>query len=124
VTRLLAEIRDLGYTGSANLLVSYLKQGRADAPRTPPSPRRLASWLMTRPDKLPAHHRSHLDDLLAACRHLTTAAERVREFAGLLTARRGHDLGAWMTMSKPTTCPRCTHSFTACEWICPPSPPG
>jgi hypothetical protein len=37
VTRLLTEIRELGYTGSANLLVRYLNQGRADAERTPPS---------------------------------------------------------------------------------------
>jgi len=36
VTRLLAEIRDLGYTGSANLLVRYLNQGRAEPERTPP----------------------------------------------------------------------------------------
>lgn len=37
VTRLLAEIRELGYTGSANLLVRYLNQGRAegDRPVTP-----------------------------------------------------------------------------------------
>ena len=41
VTRLLAEIRDQGYTGSANLLVRYLNQGRADAARIPPSPGRL-----------------------------------------------------------------------------------
>jgi hypothetical protein len=33
VTRLLAEIRELGYTGSANLLVRYLNQGRAQAER-------------------------------------------------------------------------------------------
>jgi hypothetical protein len=31
VTRLLEEIRELGYTGSANLLVRYLNQGRAQA---------------------------------------------------------------------------------------------
>jgi transposase len=96
VTRLLAEIREQGYTGSANLLVRYLNQGRADAARTPPSPRRLVSWLMTPPDNLPAHHRSHLDDLLAACPHLTTLAARVRQFAGLLTGRRGQELNAWM----------------------------
>ena len=59
VTRLLAEIRELGYTGSANLLVRYLNQGRADASRTPPSPRRLVSWLMTRPADLPAHQQQH-----------------------------------------------------------------
>jgi Transposase len=42
VTRLLAEIRDLGYGGSAHLLVRYLQQGRADAERTPRRPR--AAW--------------------------------------------------------------------------------
>jgi hypothetical protein len=69
-TRLLAEIRDQGYTGSANLLVRYLNQRRADAQRPAPSPRRLVAWLITRPDKLTAHQRIHLDDLLAACPHL------------------------------------------------------
>jgi transposase len=96
VTRLLAEIRELGYTGSANLLVRYLNQGRADAEQTPPSPRRLVAWLMTKPEKLPAHHRSHLQDLLAACPHLSLLAQRVGEFAGLLTERRGEDLESWM----------------------------
>jgi hypothetical protein len=43
VTRLLVEIRELGYPGSVNLLVRPLKQGRADPKRTPPSPRRLVS---------------------------------------------------------------------------------
>jgi hypothetical protein len=41
VTRLLAEIRELAYTGSANLLVRYLKQGRAQTERAAPPPRRL-----------------------------------------------------------------------------------
>jgi DNA-binding NarL/FixJ family response regulator len=51
-TRLLAEIRELGYPGSANLLVRYLDQGRLDLDRLPPSPRRLTSWIMTRPTNL------------------------------------------------------------------------
>jgi len=97
VTRLLAEIRELGYTGSANLLVRYLNQGRADAMRKPPSPRRLVSWLMTRPADLPAHHQEHLEDLLTTCTHLNVLAERVKQFADLLTGRRGEDLDAWMT---------------------------
>jgi hypothetical protein len=96
VTRLLAEIRERGYTGSANLLVRYLKQGRADPERTPPSPRRFVSWIMTRPESLPAHRRRHRDDLVASCPQLTALAGRVHEFAGLLTGRRGHDLDAWM----------------------------
>jgi hypothetical protein len=96
VTRLLAEIRELGYPGSANLLVRYLKQGRADADRTPPSPRRLVSWIMTRPEDLPAHQHRHLHDLLRSCPELTAAGQRVREFARLLTTRRGQDLEAWI----------------------------
>ena len=96
VTRLLGEIRQLGYPGSANLLVRYLKQGRAHADRTPPSPRRLVSWIMTRPADLPAHQHRHLDDLLASCPHLTAMSVRVLEFAALLTGRRGRDLDAWM----------------------------
>jgi hypothetical protein len=79
VTRLLAEIRELGYPGSANLLVRYLKQGRADPERTPLSPGRLVARIMSRPEDLPAHHRRHRDDLLASCVHLTAVAERVRE---------------------------------------------
>jgi hypothetical protein len=97
-TRPLAEFRELGYTRSANLLVRYLKQGRADAVRKPPSPRRLVSWLMTRPADVPAHHRDQLDDLLTACAHLKVFSERVKQFADLLTARRGGDLDTWMTL--------------------------
>jgi transposase len=97
VTRLLEEVRELGYTGSANLLVRYLNQGRADAERTPPSPRRLVSWLMSRPANLPAYLHSHLQELLASCPELNVMAQRISEFAGLLTGRRGEDLDAWMT---------------------------
>jgi transposase len=97
VTRLLAEIRALGYTGSANLLVRYLNQGRADTERAAPPPRRLVSWIMTRPSDLPEHEREHLDELLATCPHLTVRTEHVRVFARLLTARRGGELEDWMT---------------------------
>ena len=51
---------------------------------------------MSHPDKLPAHHRSHLDELLDACPHLRVLAARVAAFADLLTARRSGDLDAWM----------------------------
>lgn len=54
VTRLLAEIRELGCSGSANLLIRYLNQGRAHAERAVPAPRRLVSWIMTRPVDLPS----------------------------------------------------------------------
>jgi transposase len=97
VTRLLAAIRELGYTGSANLLVRYLNRGRADALRKPPSPRRLVSWLMSRPADRLAEHQQQLADLPASCAHLSVLAERVQRFADLLTGRCGEDLEAWMT---------------------------
>nr|WP_221383386.1 transposase [Actinoplanes polyasparticus] len=97
VTQLLTEIREQGYTGSANLLVRYLNQDRADAERATPSPRRLVSWLMSHPDRLPAHRRSHLDELLDACPHVTVLAARISAFADLLTTRRSRDLDAGIT---------------------------
>lgn len=52
VTQLLREIRELGYTGSANLFVRYLNQGRAEGDR-PVTPRRHASrLLLTNPENL------------------------------------------------------------------------
>jgi hypothetical protein len=68
VIRLLDEIRELGYTGSANLLVRYLNQGRAQAERAAPPPRRLVGWIMSRPAELPEHDRRHLGELLQAAR--------------------------------------------------------
>lgn len=110
VTRLLAEIRELGYSGSANLLVRYLNQGRARAERALPAPRRLVAWIMTRPTDLPEHERAHLDDLLASCPHLTALVEHVRTFAGLLTARRGAELHAWMGAVETSDLPA-LHTF-------------
>jgi hypothetical protein len=97
VTGILAEIREQGYTGSANLLVRYINQGRADAERAAPSPRRLVKWLMSKPENLPEHHRQHLDDLISSCPEMTALATRVREFATLLTQRRGGDLDVWIS---------------------------
>lgn len=105
VTHLLAEIREQGYPGSANLLVRYLNQGRADTTTVPPAPRRLASWIMTRPQDLTDTQRHHLEDLLGLCPHLQILTERVREFAGLLTNRRGGDLAAWMTTAETDDLP-------------------
>jgi transposase len=97
VTTLLTEIRELGYTGSANLLVRYLNQGRADTERPVPAPRRLVSWIMTRPADLPEPDHVHLEQLLATCPHLAVLTEHVRAFAGLLVDRRGADLQSWMS---------------------------
>jgi transposase len=110
VTRLLAEIREIGYTGSANLLVRYLNQGRAHDDRQSPSARRLVSWLMTRPAELSEPDRRHLEDLLASCPHLAVLAEHVRDFAELLTTRRGANLEDWMTAVETSDLPA-LHAF-------------
>lgn len=49
MTRPLAKIHELAYTGTANLLVRYLNQGRARAKRASVPPRRLVSWITARP---------------------------------------------------------------------------
>jgi transposase len=85
--------------------VRYINQGRADPERTPPSPRRLVSWLMSKPQNLPDHIRRHLDDLIASCPEMTTLATRVREFAAILTRRRGADLDAWIATTRTDALP-------------------
>jgi hypothetical protein len=105
VTRILTEIREHGYTGSANLLVRYINQGRADPKRTLPSPRRLVSWIMSRSADLLDHQQRHLNELISSCPEMATLAARVREFAAILTQRRGQDLDAWMTVVRADALP-------------------
>jgi transposase len=105
VTRILTEIREQGYSGSANLLVRYINQGRADPERTTPSPRRLVSWIMSRLADLSDRTRRHLHDLIANCPEMTTLAARVREFAAILTQRRGADLDDWISTTRADALP-------------------
>lgn len=52
VTHLLEEIRELGYTGSANLLVGYLNQGRAEGDRPVTTARHAGRLLLSDPENL------------------------------------------------------------------------
>jgi transposase len=90
--------------------VRYLNQGRAQGERAAPPPRRLVSWIMTRPAELPDHERAHLQDLLTACPPLTVLAEHVRTFAELLTTRRGGELEQWMSAVEASDLPA-LHGF-------------
>ncbi|MFD1146053.1 ISL3 family transposase [Saccharothrix hoggarensis] len=69
VTHLLAEIRALGYPGSANLPVRYLNQGRAETERVPPSLRRLRSAVMAQHSQ-PASRMASAAQPLASSRSL------------------------------------------------------
>jgi transposase len=60
---------------------------------------------MSKPQNLPDHIRRHLDDLIASCPEMTTLATRVREFAAILTRRRGADLDAWIATTRTDALP-------------------
>lgn len=93
-TALLGEIRALGYTGSHNLLVRYLNQGRhLDEPQ------HLSTRLMlTRPENLNNQQHQRLAALTAACPEMTALADLVRSVA-LLTPDKDNParLAAWAT---------------------------
>ena len=101
-TQLWHEIRARGYQGGYSHVRDYLAPYRqaarmpAPAPR-PPKPRKVASWIMTRPGTLPAEEQASLDAILAASPELAAFTEHARAFATLMTERRGRDLDDWMT---------------------------
>jgi transposase len=99
VLQLFREIKELGYTGSLNLLYRYITQGRAEGDQPVITPRRLARLLLTRPDRLGAADTTLLQELVVTCPEMTELARLVRAFAELLTPAAGNDvmLTAWLT---------------------------
>ncbi|MEU6537854.1 ISL3 family transposase [Streptomyces sp. NPDC047000] len=90
VTHLLKEIRELGCTGSSNLLVRYINQGRVEADRPALSPRRPARYLLTRPDRLKDHQRERIEAARTACHETTAPADLIHHFAALLEPADGN----------------------------------
>lgn len=113
VQQLLAEIKNLGYTGSQNLLYRYINQGRVEGDRPAISPKRLAGLLLTDPSKLASHHAERLDAGIAACHEMTMLAGLVRDFAALLEPKPGNDrlLTAWIEQARQVDLPH-LHAFT------------
>ncbi|MFG1971788.1 ISL3 family transposase, partial [Nonomuraea fuscirosea] len=112
VQQLFGEIKDLGYTGSLNLLYRYLTQGRAEGERPVTTPRRLARLLLTHPDRLRDSDTRLVQELTAACPELTDLAHHVRDFAALLTPAEGNDdkLTTWITTIRVADLPH-LHGF-------------
>lgn len=112
VTQLLAEIRQLGYPGSANLLTRYLNQGRAEDRQQHLSPRRAARLLLTRPANLTDRQRQRLDQLADACPEIAAVRSLVAAFAALLTPEHDNParLQAWMDAARGADLPH-MHSF-------------
>ncbi|WP_246212868.1 transposase [Streptomyces abyssomicinicus] len=112
-THLLEEIRALGYTGSANLLVRYINQGRAEADHSRLSPRRVTALLTRHPDRLTPADRDLRDRLTQACPEMTQLTALISGFAELLAPADGNDttLTNWITHARDAELPF-LHSFT------------
>jgi transposase/putative ubiquitin-RnfH superfamily antitoxin RatB of RatAB toxin-antitoxin module len=112
VTQLLAEIRQLGYPGSANLLTRYLNQGRAEDKQQHLSPRRAARLLLTKPVNLSERQRERLDQLADACPEIAAVRSLIAAFAALLTPEQDNParLQAWMDAARSGDLPQ-VHSF-------------
>jgi transposase len=113
VQRLLAEIREQGYTGSMNLLYRYITQGRVEAGRPHLSPRRVTRLLLTRPDALSDAQQSLLSQLTGACPEMTSLAGLVRSFAALLKPDPANQarLQDWTRTARACDLPN-VHAFT------------
>jgi transposase len=113
ITRLLDEIRELGYPGSMNLLYRYITQGRAESDRPHLSSKSVTRLLLSRPDSLSDDQRSLLEKLTAACPEMTCLAGLVRSFAALLKPDPGNEakLKDWTETARACDLPN-LHAFT------------
>lgn len=111
-TALLAKIRAWGYTGSHNLLVRYLNQGRHLDDHPHRSPRRAAQLLLTRPENLAEPQRERLEALTAACPERSALTGVVRSFATLLAPNKDNPPrpAKWTTATREADLPH-VHSF-------------
>ncbi|MFE0156907.1 ISL3 family transposase, partial [Nonomuraea sp. NPDC059007] len=112
VRQLFREIKELGYTGSLNLLYRYITQGRAEGQRPVTTPRRLARLLLTHPDRLRDSDTQLRQELTAVCPELTALSHHIRSFAELLTPAEGNDakLTTWITTLRAADLPH-LHGF-------------
>ncbi|MFJ7946854.1 ISL3 family transposase [Streptomyces sp. NPDC096354] len=107
VTHLLREIREMGYTGSANLLVRYITQGRVEADHASLSRRRAAGLLLTDPENLREDQRTLRDQLAGACPEMTTLTTLIVDCADLLAPAEGNasKLTQWITRARAADLP-------------------
>lgn len=112
ITHLLREIKELGYTGSANLLVRYITQGRVEGDKPVTTPQRFARLLLTRPENLRDKDTALLRALTRTCPEMSELAHLTGGFAQLLAPAEGNDakLTDWITTVHATDLAH-LHSF-------------
>jgi transposase len=111
-----AELRQLGWAGSAQPVRRYLAQFRkagaaAAPPPAVPKTRQVTRLLLTRPDHLQPDEQAQLAGIRAQCPHLDSLAGHVSAFAQMMTNLTGSDgLDAWLTAVEADDQPE-LHSF-------------
>ena len=105
--KLLEEIRERGYCGSARTLRHYTaplrKASACPAPPAAPAPKKVAAWILTPPGSLTTGDRAALARITGRCGELATTRAQVREFADMLCNRHGHNLPAWAGQAEAST---------------------
>jgi transposase len=107
-----AELRALGFRGSAQTVRRYLqpfrlpgasrshpdRRRRKAAPAAPavPKPRTISRALLTHPDRLTDDDALIIKNATAGCAHLERLHQHVRSFAKIMAQRRGPQLPAWL----------------------------
>jgi transposase len=88
--QLLGEITRRGYTGSANLLMRYISQGRVEADHAALSAKKATGLLLCDPAKLREDEQQLRDKLAAACPEMTELSALIARFAAMLTPDAAH----------------------------------
>ncbi|EWM12066.1 transposase [Kutzneria sp. 744] len=121
ITRLITEIREQGYRGSAQTVYRYLRPFRAGrTPRAvvaaaptasaPPKIRHVTGWIMRDPDNLPDKDCLRLKEILARCPELEATRRHVGSFACMIRNLSGDHLPDWMDCVREDNLPA-LHSF-------------
>ncbi|GAA2557149.1 ISL3-like element IS466 family transposase [Winogradskya consettensis] len=95
-----AELQTRGWRGSLRTVQRYLRPLRP-ATTTPrpvpaPKPRRVTSWIMTKPEHLDTEHSAVLTGVLVRCPALRAVRRHVAEFAAMMRELGGERLDCWM----------------------------
>ncbi|MFI1653169.1 transposase [Streptomyces avidinii] len=109
-----AELQNLGYRGSYQIISDYLRPRRRRrirvVPPAPPGIRRVTGWMMRRPENLADGERRQFAAILADCPELKALHTHVRGFAEILQTRSGQHLKDWITATRTANLPR-LHTF-------------
>jgi len=99
-SKLHAELRERGFTGSYSVVRDYLRRFRRtpmDAPPPrPPGVRQVTGWITGHPDHVSDDDRQKLKEILARCPELEAATGHVRSFAAMMAIRSAERLPQWI----------------------------